>query len=630
MGNLSDKTFTYGMNTYTIDMILVESASAGLKGGVLFSLTSRLTASDEDALVMHVDGSPSIAFADAVYLAASHSYYWQGDSIFESVPDPGPGLDWSSEITVTVRLRERGETPAITGVAVTSTPLLTSSEGSAPDTYGAGETIRFTLTFSARVTVTGRPRYTFALNNSDGTRRLVNAPYESGSGTNALVFAYEVVSGDMADDGVFLLDGTDFFHRDSPVELDLGEYIFAVEGAAAADLAWFGGRGTRSGHKVDGSRTTDNYPPRFTSDAAFEVGENRTAVGTVTAVDRDAEDTVTGYAITGGADQALFSIYGSTGALNFLSAPNFEDAQDQDADNRYEVTVQASSGTLEERVKTATQAITVTVTDADEQPDKPARPMLAAASGSYTSLDASWTEPGLNGGPDITGYGVQYRQGTGGTWTDSAHSGAGVTATITGLVPGTSYQVRVQALNGEAPSAWSDASTAASTNDLPTLSVENASADEGGNVTFTVTLSEAARENLTATWTASIESGDTAEEADFVDLSAATRTEMIMEDRMTATFTVVTADDTRDEDDETFTVTLSVKANEALAATTTARGTIKDDDEPPTVSIGDATALEHGTMFPRVTLSAVSEKVVTMILDGLDRAGRHGGGGGLR
>ena len=608
VGDLSEKTFTYGMNTYTIDMILVESPSGGLKGGVLFSLTSRLTDSDEDALVMYVDGSPSIAFDYAVVPAGGHSYYWDGDVIIESVPDPGPSLDWSSEITVTVRLREQGEIPAITGVAVTSTPLLTSSEGSTPDTYGAGETIRFTLTFSARVTVTGRPRYTFALSNSDGTRRLVNASYESGSGTNALVFAYEVVSGDMADDGVFLLDGADFFHRNSPVELDLGEHIFAVEGAAAADLTWFGGRGTQSGHKVDG----DNYAPTFTSPAAFEVEENRTAVGTVTAVDRDAEDTVTGYAITGGADQALFSIYGSTGALNFLSAPNFEDAQDQGANNRYEVTVQASSGTLEERVKTATQVITVTVTDAYEQPDKPARPMLATASGSYTSLDASWTKPGLNGGPDITGYGVQYRQGTGGTWTDFAHSGAGVTATITGLVPGTSYQVRVQALNGDTPSAWSDASTAANTNDLPTLSVEDASADEGGNVTFTVTLSEAARENLTVTWTASIESGDTAEEADFVDLSAATRTEMIMEDRMTATFTVVTADDTRDEDEETFTVTLSVKANEALAATTTAKGTIKDDDEPPTVSIGDATALEHGTMLPRLTLSAESEKVVTI------------------
>ena len=616
VGNLSGKTFTYGMNTYTIDMILVESAAAGLTEGVFFSLTSRLTASDKDALVMHVDGSGSaaIAFDHAVSLG-SYTYYWIGDRITEgTLVSHGPGLDWSSETTVTVRLRERGEeTPDITDVAITSTPLLTSSEGSAPDTYGAGATIRFTLTFSARVTVTGRPRYTFEIDRVQGqSHRLVYARYESGSGTNALVFAYEVRSGDRDGNGILLLNGNNSPQGDGPVYLLIGEYIFAFEGGADADLAWFGRTGTRSGHKVDGSRTTDNYPPRFTSDAAFEVGENRTAVGTVTAVDSDAEDTVTGYAITGGADQALFSIYRSTGALDFLSAPNFEDAQDQDADNRYEVTVQASSGTLEERVKTATQVITVTVTDAYEPPDKPARPMLAAASGSYTSLDASWTEPGLNGGPDITGYGVQYRQGTGGTWTDSAHSGDGVTATITGLVPGTSYQVRVQALTGKAPSAWSDASTAASTNDLPTLSVENASADEGGNVTFTVTLSEAARENLTATWTASIESGDTAEEADFVDLSAATRTEMIMEDRMTATFTVVTADDTRDEDEETFTVTLSVKANEALAATTTARGTIKDDDEPPTVSIGDATALEHGTMFPRVTLSAVSEKVVTI------------------
>ena len=67
-----------------------------------------------------------------------------------------------------------------------------------------------------------------------------------------------------------------------------------------------------------GRAATDaNAAPVFTSDAAFEVAENRTAVGTVRAADRDAEDFVSGYAITAGADQALFEIDGTTGALTF-------------------------------------------------------------------------------------------------------------------------------------------------------------------------------------------------------------------------------------------------------------------------------------------------------------------------
>ena len=45
---------------------------------------------------------------------------------------------------------------------------------------------------------------------------------------------------------------------------------------------------------------------------------------------------------------------------------------------------------------------------------------------------------------------------------------------------------------------------------LPTLSVADAAGTEGGNVTFTATLSEVAAADVTATWTASIESGDTA------------------------------------------------------------------------------------------------------------------------
>src|SRR5947209_16078127 len=53
----------------------------------------------------------------------------------------------------------------------------------------------------------------------------------------------------------------------------------------------------------------------------------------------------------------------STGALSFISAPNFEAPTDVGADNVYNVTVQVSDGSL-----TDTQAIAVTVTNVNEAP----------------------------------------------------------------------------------------------------------------------------------------------------------------------------------------------------------------------------------------------------------------------
>ena len=138
--------------------------------------------------------------------------------------------------------------------------------------------------------------------------------------------------------------------------------------------------GTQSDHKVDGSRSTGNNAPSFTSSATFDAAENQTTAGTVAAADSDADDSVTGYAITGGADQALFEIGATTGALTFKTAPNFEDPQDSGTDNGYEVTVQATSGTGT-RIMTADQTITVTVTDVDtEAPGKPGAPTVSAGS----------------------------------------------------------------------------------------------------------------------------------------------------------------------------------------------------------------------------------------------------------
>ena len=143
--------------------------------------------------------------------------------------------------------------PEITAVAVASEPELES------DTYGYGETIRFRVEFSERVTVGGRPHFTFSLGNRNAGRR-VDAPYESGNRTTALVFGYEVQRGDEDDNGIFLLVGRDFTDRAGPVGLGRGGSIRPVEGGVAADLAHDTGRGAQRGHKVDGSRPEEPVP----------------------------------------------------------------------------------------------------------------------------------------------------------------------------------------------------------------------------------------------------------------------------------------------------------------------------------------------------------------------------------
>ena len=208
-----------------------------------------------------------------------------------------------------------------------------------------------------------------------------------------------------------------------------------------------------------GTESTDaNAAPAFSSSATFDAAENQTVAGTVEASDSDTDDNITGYALTGGADRAFFSIGATDGALTFDAAPNYEDAKDQDTGNTYVVVVTATSG-ADEREKTATQTITVTVTDVGvEAPGKPAAPNVSAASA--TSLTVTWAAPD-NAGPAITDYDVQYRAGTSGDWTDAGHNGTAITATLTGLAEDTSHQVQVRATNDEGTGDWSDSGSGA-------------------------------------------------------------------------------------------------------------------------------------------------------------------------
>ena len=214
-------------------------------------------------------------------------------------------------------------------------------------------------------------------------------------------------------------------------------------------------------------------PPTFTSAATFSVAENTTAVGTVVATDADTQDSVTGYTITGGVDSAKFAIT-TAGVLTFTAAPDYDAPGDlvstepanAAGNNEYIVVVTATSGSGA-RELTATQTLTITVTNVTELPGKPGTPTVTAASATPTSLNVSWTAP-TNTGPAITAYNLQYRKNNEVNWTAATYAGTDISTTLTGLTPGTPYDVQVMAKNSEGDSPWSNSGSATTaTNAVP-------------------------------------------------------------------------------------------------------------------------------------------------------------------
>ncbi len=101
------------------------------------------------------------------------------------------------------------------------------------------------------------------------------------------------------------------------------------------------GYGDSNGFPLD---TEDyNNEPEIISEVNYSNPENRAFVTDIDAYDSDPDQTLT-YSISGGQDRFLFIINAITGTLSFSNLPDFENPEDANKDNLYELTVAVSDG----------------------------------------------------------------------------------------------------------------------------------------------------------------------------------------------------------------------------------------------------------------------------------------------
>ena len=156
-----------------------------------------------------------------------------------------------SSATVTVEDDDAPTPPVIEDIDVVSTPRLWSRGAGEADTYGEGENIRIGVRFDQPVHVEGYP--VLALEVGDPCISVCEARYESGDGTDTLVFAYLVLDTEIDRNGVAI--------PANPIGESIDDFDgFSIRNEAGQEAHLsYRRKGTQRGHKVDGTRQAGQY-----------------------------------------------------------------------------------------------------------------------------------------------------------------------------------------------------------------------------------------------------------------------------------------------------------------------------------------------------------------------------------
>tara|TARA_R110001599_G_scaffold73389_5_gene202936 strand:+ start:7755 stop:10526 length:2772 start_codon:yes stop_codon:yes gene_type:complete len=278
------------------------------------TLSYRLTGGADQALFSLDANSGALTFTSAPNFEAPADS--DGDNVYDIDVTADDGQGGTSVQTLAVTVTNVNEAPTLGGassinVAENTTGTVYTATGNDPD----------------------NDALTYAL-----------------SGTDAALFSLDTNSGALS------FNSTPDF--ENPADSD-GDNVYDLA-LTASD-----GRLSSTAQALTISVTNANDAPVFTSSPTLSVAENKKAITTLAATDADG-DTLS-YRLTGGADQALFSLDANSGALTFTSAPNFEAPADSDGDNIYNVDVTADDG----KGGATAQTLAVTVTNVNESSPNP-------------------------------------------------------------------------------------------------------------------------------------------------------------------------------------------------------------------------------------------------------------------
>ena len=162
---------------------------------------------------------------------------------------------------------------------------------------------------------------------------------------------------------------------------------------------------------------------------------------------------------------------------------------------------------------------------------------------------------------------------------------------------------------GYSPGNPSEASITVNDNDgPPQVTIADQSVlERAGSMAFTVTLEPASAKTVTVNYATS--NGTAREPGDYTQTNG---TLTFSPNQTSHTISVLILNDNIDEEDETFTVRLS-NASNATIGDNAATGTIEDDDNLPSLSIGNASLEEdNADLVFTVELSDASAKTVTV------------------
>jgi VCBS repeat-containing protein len=267
--------------------------------------------------------------------------------------DPATGLwsytptaDWNGSDSFTVTLTDDAGNTAtqvitLTVTAVNDAPVVSANTGSTVAEGGTDTIDSSELAVTDVDNTAAQLTYTIGIGPAYGRLELTTAP-----GLSATTFTQADIAANRL---VYVHNGS---------ETTSDSFTFTVSDGAGGTL------GTTT---MTLTITPVNDTPTITSDggastAGINVAENVSAVTIVTGADVDLPAQALTYNISGGADQALFTINTATGALSFTAPPDFEAATDANGDNVYVVQVQVTDS----QGASTTQTIQVTVADVVE------------------------------------------------------------------------------------------------------------------------------------------------------------------------------------------------------------------------------------------------------------------------